>query len=72
MKKDTNMEVENHLFVVDFMVFLTGPGHPRNHVSSRECNRVTKNYWARPSCSDICFGPCAALTYPVVGRDDVD
>ena len=25
MKKDTNMEVENHLFVVDFMVFLTGP-----------------------------------------------
>ena len=29
--------MDNHLFVVDFMVFLTGPCHPRNHVSSREC-----------------------------------
>ena len=40
---ETDMEVENHLFVVDFMVFLTGPGHPRNHVNSRECSSLVKH-----------------------------
>ena len=25
------MEVEHHLFVVDVMVFLSGPWHPRHH-----------------------------------------